>query len=106
MSNHPKSKRFNILTVPSARGPAARAEAAAKAAPTRDIRRGEVGKDLAEITRLENSGFVMSGSRNSRMNTLKEIETSEPVNIAEEKASKEDKLMEHFRQLLLSKRNS
>lgn len=107
-------QRFNVLTVPTTRGPAKPiTQEVVVPSGERELRRGEVGKDLAEISRLEASGFVMSGSRNSRANAIKKInddraaeeERAKAERIAN-KSKKEDELMEHYRQLLLSKKSS
>ena len=49
-------------------------------------RRGEVGLDSDEISRFENLGYVMSGSRHSRMNAIR-IRKENQVYSAEEKAA-------------------
>jgi len=79
----------------------------------RKIRRGEVGKDMSEVVKLESSGFVMTGSRNSRMNMLREIKEAETVTEDQRreellekikaKSEKEDELIAGFRALLLKK---
>lgn len=106
-----RNMRFNVLTVPSERGPSNRSkeDISKTTAPTRELRRGEVGKDLNEIAKLESSGFVMSGSRNSRMNAIREINetaANEAVNKIAEKQRKEEALIEHFRNILLKKNNA
>ena len=79
--------------------------------PVRQIRRGEQGKSLDEIQKMEKAGFVMSVSRNSRLNLLREQQAAEAEknNVAkriEEKAKKEELIVDHFRQLLLEKQRS
>jgi hypothetical protein len=79
----------------------------------RRIRRGEVGKDMNEVVKLEKSGFVMTGSRNSRLTLLQQIKDSETVSedqrreeLMEKMAArdrKEEELLEGFRQLLMKK---
>lgn len=102
-SSSTSRNRFNILTEPSftRRGPQPAAQNG------RAVRRGEVGKDLAEIGRLEGSGFVMSGSRNARMNALREMQEAEENKQRDRVAGKEEReeaIVEHFRNILLNKR--
>jgi hypothetical protein len=49
-------------------------------------RRGEVGLSADEISRFEDLGYVMSGSRHSRMNAIR-IRKENQVYSAEEKAA-------------------
>jgi hypothetical protein len=49
-------------------------------------RRGEVGLTSNEIERFENLGYVMSGSRHSRMNAVR-IRKENQIYSAEEKAA-------------------
>jgi len=79
----------------------------------RKMRRGEVGKDMDQVVKLETSGFVMTGSRNSRMTMLNEIKQSETVTDDQRKEEllekmnarekREEELLSGFRQLLLKK---
>lgn len=79
----------------------------------RKIRRGEVGKDMNEVVKLESSGFVMTGSRSSRMNMLREIKEAGTVTDGQRreellekikaKSDKEDELLAGFRALLMQK---
>ncbi len=82
----------------------------------RKIRRGEVGKDMNEVVKLESSGFVMTGSRSSRMNMLREIKEAETVTEDQRReelldkmkarAEKEDELISGFRALLMKRQNN
>ena len=49
-------------------------------------RRGEIGFDEKDIDKYEKSGYVMSGSRHSRMNAIR-IRKENQVYTAEEKAA-------------------
>ena len=81
----------------------------------RKIRRGEVGKDMNEVVKLESSGFVMTGSRSSRMNMLREIKEAETVtedqrreqllDKVKARADKEEELISGFRALLRNRQN-
>ncbi|PRW59856.1 UPF0396 -like [Chlorella sorokiniana] len=73
-------------------------------------RRGEVGLDSTEIEKFEQIGYVMSGSRHSRMNAVR-IRKENQVYTAEEKAAlamfnfeenkrKEAKILEEMRRLV------
>lgn len=78
--------------------------------PVRQIRRGEQGKSLDEIQKMEKAGFVMSGSRNARLNLLREQQAAEAEknNVAkrlEQQAKKEDLIVDHFRQLLIQRQS-
>ena len=82
----------------------------------RKIRRGEVGKDMQEVVKLESSGFVMTGSRNSRLTMLRELKEAETVTedqrreelmeMMKNRAEKEDELIANFRALLMAKKSS
>ena len=82
----------------------------------RKIRRGEVGKDMQEVVKLESSGFVMTGSRNSRLTMLREMKEAETVTEDQRReelmekmknrAEKEDELIANFRALLMAKKSS
>ena len=56
------------------------------AAGKRIPRRGEVGLSADEISKFEDLGYVMSGSRHSRMNAIR-IRKENQVYSAEEKAA-------------------
>jgi hypothetical protein len=76
--------------------------------PVRQIRRGEQGKSIDEIKKMEKAGFVMSGSRNSRLNLLREQQEAEAdrnnvTKRIEQTAKKEELIVNHFRKLLLEK---
>ncbi|EFN53234.1 hypothetical protein CHLNCDRAFT_32258 [Chlorella variabilis] len=73
-------------------------------------RRGEVGLDSNQIEKFEQIGYVMSGSRHSRMNAVR-IRKENQVYTAEEKAAlamfnfeenkrKEQKILEEMRRLV------
>jgi hypothetical protein len=73
-------------------------------------RRGEVGLNSEEILKFEDIGYVMSGSRHSRMNAIR-IRKENQIYTAEEKAAlamfnaeeakrKEDKLVEEMKKLV------
>jgi hypothetical protein len=62
------------------------AMAAYAAAGRRIPRRGEVGMSSQQIERFENVGYVMSGSRHSRMNAVR-LRKENQVYSAEEKAA-------------------
>lgn len=49
-------------------------------------RRGEVGLSSEEIERFENLGYIMSGSRHSRMNAIR-MRKENQIYTAEEKAA-------------------
>jgi hypothetical protein len=77
-------------------------------------RRGEVGWQAADIEKLESVGFVMSGSRHKRMNDVR-IRKENQVYSAEEKramalynyeekAAREQRLMDEFRAMLAAGR--
>lgn len=75
--------------------------------PVRQIRRGEQGKSLDDIKKMEKAGFVMSGSRRRQQAEVappseKELATKR----IEEKSKKEELLMDHFRKLILEKQKS
>ena len=73
-------------------------------------RRGEVGLNSEEIKSFEDIGYVMSGSRHSRMNAIR-IRKENQIYTAEEKAAlamfnaeeaqrKEEKLVEEMKKLV------
>lgn len=73
-------------------------------------RRGEIGWDGEDIEKLENDGYVMSGSRHAKMNAVR-IRKENQVYSAEEKRAlalitfeemqqKEQKIVGEFRSLL------
>ena len=73
-------------------------------------RRGEVGLSADQISRFEDLGYVMSGSRHSRMNAIR-IRKENQVYSAEEKAAlaminyeekaaREQKVMEDLKKLV------
>ena len=68
----------------------------------RPLRRGEQGKTSAEIAKYQQAGFVMSGSRSSRMNAiraLKEAENDPKGTAVQDKLKKEEDIVRHFRDL-------
>lgn len=79
-------------------------------------RRGEVGWQGDEIERLEAVGYVMSGSRHSRMNAVRirkenQIYSAEEKRALalitfEEKQQRENKIMSEFREMLQHRLNS
>lgn len=88
----------------------AQAMAAYVQAGKRIPRRGEVGLDAEQIDKFEQIGYVMSGSRHSRMNAVR-IRKENQVYTAEEKAAlamfnfeenkrKEQKILEEMRRLV------
>ncbi|KAL4435914.1 hypothetical protein ABPG77_000676 [Micractinium sp. CCAP 211/92] len=88
----------------------AQAMAAYVQAGKRIPRRGEVGLDAEQIDKFEKIGYVMSGSRHSRMNAVR-IRKENQVYTAEEKAAlamfnfeenkrKEQKILEEMRRLV------
>lgn len=68
----------------------------------RPLRRGEQGKTSAEIAKYQQAGFVMSGSRSSRMNAiraLKKAENDPKGTTVQDKLKKEEDIVRHFRDL-------
>ncbi|CAB1121301.1 unnamed protein product [Ectocarpus sp. CCAP 1310/34] len=73
-------------------------------------RRGEVGWAGQEIEKLEESGYVMSGSRHARMNAVRLRKENQVFNaeerralaliMFEEKQQKENEILGNFRQML------
>ncbi|CAM9949517.1 unnamed protein product [Scytosiphon promiscuus] len=73
-------------------------------------RRGEVGWAGQEIEKLEDSGYVMSGSRHARMNAVRLRKENQVFNaeerralaliMFEEKQQKENEILGNFRQML------
>ena len=73
-------------------------------------RRGEVGWQANEIEKLESVGFVMSGSRHKRMNDVRIRKENQVYSVEEkhamalynyeEKAAREQRLMDEFRAML------
>jgi hypothetical protein len=76
-------------------------------------RRGEIGWSGDDIERLEQDGYVMSGSRHARMNAVRirkenQIYSAEEkralaIITFEEKQQKENKITSDFRQMLLQR---
>ncbi len=74
-------------------------------------RRGEIGWNGKEIERLENEGYVMSGSRHKRMNAVRlrkenQVYSAEEKRALamitfEEKQQKENKVISDFRSMLV-----
>lgn len=79
-------------------------------------RRGEIGFSAHEIKKLEDTGYVMSGSRHKRMNAVRirkesQIYSAEEKRILEqlnyeEKARRQEKIVEEFRAILIEKSRS
>lgn len=77
-------------------------------------RRGEVGWSGKEIEQLENLGYVMSGSRHTRMNAVRLRKENQVMNEEdkrqlvlekiEEKKQKEEKLMEEFKAMIANRK--
>ena len=77
-------------------------------------RRGEIGFEEEDINKYEKSGYVMSGSRHSRMNAVRlrkenqiysqEEKRALALITIEEKQVKEGQLLEDFRTILREKR--
>ena len=73
-------------------------------------RRGEIGWSGNEIEQLEDSGYVMSGSRHKRMNAVRirkenqvysaEEKKALAIITLEEKQQKDNKIVTEFRQML------
>ena len=78
----------------------------------RALRRGEQGKSVAQIEKFHQAGFVMSGSRSSRMNAVREMKEAESeenkkkelLKRVDDRSKNEDKIVDHFRQVLVDKR--
>ena len=85
---HPLSHNLNSRRVRGQRGPWAEGDAMAQyvQAGKRIPRRGEVGLSADEISKFEELGYVMSGSRHARMNAVR-IRKENQVYSAEEKAA-------------------
>lgn len=76
-------------------------------------RRGEIGLSAEQIEKYENDGYVMSGSRHKRMNAVRirkesQIYSAEEKRILEqlnyeEKAKKEERMVEEFRTILIER---
>eukprot|EP01035_Chromulina_nebulosa_P018734 gene18734-24498_t len=76
-------------------------------------RRGEIGWSGEEIDRLEQQGYVMSGSRHARMNAVRirkenqvysaEEKRALAIITMEEKQQKDNKIVADFRQILTEK---
>jgi len=76
-------------------------------------RRGEVGLTSDQIDRFEKIGYVMSGSRNRRMNAVRIRKENQVLNVeekrllaqvnVEEKAKRENKILADFRDILVEK---
>ena len=60
--------------------------AAYAAAGQRIPRRGEIGLDANQIEAFESSGYVMSGSRNKRMNAVRLRKENQVINAEEKRA--------------------
>jgi hypothetical protein len=79
-------------------------------------RRGEIGLTSDEITKFEETGYVMSGSRHRRMEAVRLRKESQVYSADEKRAlakfnhemrsKKEEKLMSQFRELIHSKQKS
>jgi hypothetical protein len=69
--------------------------------PVRQIRRGEQGKSIEEIKKMEKAGFVMSGSRRRQPEAPPVSEKEVAAKRLEERAKKEELLIDHFRQLVI-----
>jgi len=77
-------------------------------------RRGEIGYTGSEIEKYENSGYVMSGSRHSRMNAVRIRKENQIYSAEEQRAlalitmeenqQKESKLLEDYRVMLKTQR--
>ncbi|MCO5581037.1 hypothetical protein L7F22_034912 [Adiantum nelumboides] len=75
-------------------------------------RRGEIGLDSERIEAFENVGYVMSGSRHQRMNAVRMRKENQIISAeeqrsilkmrAEEKAKKEQEIVEQFRDMVES----
>lgn len=73
-------------------------------------RRGEIGLDQAKIMQYEASGFVMSGSRNARMNAVRVRKETQVLNAQdkleqiktrkEEAERKEGEIISQFREMV------
>lgn len=75
----------------------------------RPLRKGEQGKSPEEIAKFQQAGFVMSGSRSSRMNAmraLKEESVVDPGAKVVERANREEDIVAHFRDLWKSRNSS
>lgn len=79
-------------------------------------RRGEIGLTSDEISKFEESGFVMSGSRHRRMEAVR-LRKENQIYSADEKralakfnheirSKKEEQLMSQFRELIHSKQKT
>lgn len=78
-------------------------------------RRGEIGWQGDDIERLENEGYVMSGSRHARMNAVRlrkenqvysaEEKRALAIITFEEKQQKENKIVSDFRHLLTQRKS-
>ncbi|EGR33506.1 inositol monophosphatase family protein, putative [Ichthyophthirius multifiliis] len=79
-------------------------------------RRGEVGLSSEQISRYEELGYVMSGSRHKRMNAVRQMKEAKVYSIQEKKAlaiynyeqqiKKENKIIDQFKQVLNDKLTS
>jgi len=79
-------------------------------------RRGEIGYSGNDIEKFENSGYVMSGSRHTRMNAVRIRKENQVYSAEEQRAlalitmeenqQKEAQLMEDFRVMLKDKQKS
>jgi hypothetical protein len=59
-------------------------------------RRGEIGLSGNEIAKFENLGFVMSGSRNRRMNAIRIRKENQVIAAEQQKAAKKSQLEERL----------
>ncbi|OMJ18939.1 NKAP-like protein, partial [Smittium culicis] len=76
-------------------------------------RRGEIGLKSEEITKFEDSGYVMSGSRHRRMNAVRLRKENQIISAEEkrqlliynqdERLKRESKIVSDFREILSSK---
>lgn len=78
---------------------------------TRQLKRGEQGKSIEELEKLEKAGFVMTGTRSARINMIREhqardAEADSLTNRLQEKGKREDALIDHFRSLLQQDKSS
>lgn len=88
----------------------AEAMAAYAAAGQRIPRRGEIGLDANQIEAFESSGYVMSGSRNKRMNAVRLRKENQVINAEEkrailllqreEKVRKEGMIISQFKEMM------
>ena len=88
--------------------PRSRSRERSPAGEQRPLRRGEQGKTVEEIAKFQQAGFVMSGSRSSRMNAMRALKEAEavesnPQSRIAESARREEDIVDHFRHLWQSR---